>query len=125
MNAPTQVSDVTLMIQRVSASMAPALGCVVAIGHHPVGPCSRVTLGRSVMSMSRESRAAVRAEGMQIIRGALDDSAQQKIDFHIREAEKYEAKAVELEGQGKAKAAARMRKVADRNRAAAAKRMAG
>lgn len=45
-------------------------------------------------------------------------------DFHTREAVKYDAKADELETRGKHKAAARHRKVAERNRTKAAEHAA-
>lgn len=45
-------------------------------------------------------------------------------DFHAREARKYDDKATELDARGKGRAAARARKVADRNRRKAAEHAA-
>lgn len=62
---------------------------------------------------SDELQAAIQA-GEETWHGGLSD-------FHTKEATKYAAKADALEAAGKVRAAARARKVADRNVALAAK----
>lgn len=66
------------------------------------------------MSRTPEERQAAAAQGAETWHGGLGA-------FHAKEAAKYRAKAGELQAAGKARAAARARKVADRNAQLAAK----
>jgi len=69
----------------------------------------------------RDEVAAANAAGREGVRDALAQAKSDKVAFAEREVEKYEAKAVEYEAKGKTGAAARARKVVERNRRLAEK----
>lgn len=65
------------------------------------------------MGKTPQERQAAAQAGRETLHGGLES-------FHTREAVKYAAKADELEAAGKSRAAARARKVAERNQRKAA-----
>lgn len=83
--------------------------------------------GRAISSLTHKLAEKVDAwevEESHVWEDMKADHNEHMNSFHMKEAEKYERKAQELEAQGKSKAAARARKVADMNRAKAEKKAA-